>query len=82
MPQSKPARSDDNRAVMRAAARLNVTMRKDRNYTEADRDAARNELLAAHLERAIRDALQPTGKGFKPLREDDRIRLAHLLLDG
>jgi hypothetical protein len=45
-------------------------------------DEARNDLAAAHLERAILRAVQPQEPGYAPLREEDRQRLAELLLTG
>jgi hypothetical protein len=42
---------------------------------------ARNELVAAKTERAIREALRPDAP-YEPLRAEDRERLATLLLEG
>lgn len=42
---------------------------------------ARNELVAARVERAIREAIAPDDPDYEPLRQSDRERLAALLLE-
>lgn len=65
--------------VQAAAARLNSTLRWSRSDSKAIHEA-RNDLLAARLERAIQEALHPSEDGFKPLAREDRQRLAAQLL--
>ena len=68
--------------VRSAVARLAVTMRPDRANSAAEIADARNAVLAARLERAIGEALQPDQPGYEPLRVKDRKRLAALLREG
>ena len=65
--------------VQAAVGRLAAAQRWKQKDSIAD---ARNSLAAAHLERAILRAVQPTEPGYKPLREEDRQRLADILLTG
>lgn len=67
--------------VQVAVGRLAAAQRRDRKQNPATIADARNELVAAKTERAIRRALSPDGP-YEPLRVEDRRRLAALLLEG
>lgn len=67
--------------VQTATARLGAVSRRDRPQSPKVIADARNDLLAAHLERAIGEALNPEAP-YEPLRPADRKRLAKLLRDG
>jgi hypothetical protein len=58
-----------------------VALRPDRGIDPKKVAAARNDLLAARLERAINEALNPDAP-YEPLRQADRNRLARLLKTG
>ena len=67
--------------VQAASARLNNSLRWHREDRKVISEA-RNALLAARLERAIQEALYPVESGFKKLADEDRARLAEILLNG
>lgn len=62
-----------------AIARLAVISRGDRNPPREELAAARNDVLATRLEKAIKEALDPEQPGYAPLWDADRVRLARLL---
>lgn len=67
-------------AVRVAVGRLAQLQRRDRPTASPKvLDDARNEFVAAKVERAIEDALNPADPDYKPLRKADRKRLAALL---
>jgi hypothetical protein len=66
--------------VQAAVGRLAAAMRTDRPRDEGRIADARNELVAARLERVIVEAVDPTDPDYEPLRRADRERLAALLL--
>jgi len=68
--------------VQVAVGRLAAALRTDREQSPERIADARNELVAARVERAIEQAVRPTDPDYEPLRHDDRERLAHLLLNG
>jgi hypothetical protein len=68
--------------VQSAVARLAVASRPDRNPDPVKVASARNDLVAARLERAIMEALNPSDPTYEPLRPADRTRLARLLKAG
>jgi hypothetical protein len=68
--------------VQSAVARLAVAQRPDRKIDPQTVKDRRNDLVAARLERCVREALAPTDKGYEPLRAEDRRRVAAMLLDG
>jgi len=63
-------------AVQSAVGRLAAALRPDRESDEGAVSDLRNAVLAARLERAIDQALEPEGEGYEPLRPADRRRLA------
>ena len=65
--------------VQSAVARLAVALRPDREIDPVKVATARNDLLAARLDRAITEALHPE-LPYEPLRREDRLRLAQRLL--
>lgn len=65
--------------VQVAVGRLAAAQRRDREQDPVKIADARNELVAAKLERAINDAIAPTDPDYEPLRPKDRKRLAALL---
>lgn len=67
--------------VQIAVGRLAAAQRRDRKQDPDTIADARNELIAAKTERAIRQAIRPAAP-YEPLREADRARLARLLLNG
>jgi hypothetical protein len=66
-------------AVQSAVARLAVALRPDRPHDPVRIADARNELVAARVERAITEALHPDDAKYEPLRPADRARLALML---
>jgi hypothetical protein len=68
--------------VQVAVGRLAAAQRTDRPRDEAVIADARNELVAARTERAIRAAVEPADPDYEPLRDEDRRRLAAILLGG
>lgn len=68
--------------VQIAVGRLAAALRNDREKDPDVIAAARNELVCARLERAIRLAVDPEDPDYVPLGEADRARLADLLLNG
>jgi hypothetical protein len=68
--------------VQVAVGRLAAALRKDRPANPEVIADARNDLVAARTERAIILAVAPTDPAYEPLREEDRKRLANLLLNG
>lgn len=62
-----------------AVGRLAGAQRKDRPYNAERVADARNELVAAKLERMILAAIDPPDRAYEPLRPKDRRRLASLL---
>jgi hypothetical protein len=68
--------------VQVAVGRLAAALRKDRPSDPKKVAAARNELVAARLERAIDEAINPADPDYEPLRAADRRRLATLLRQG
>lgn len=71
-----------NNPVQSAVGRLAAVQRHDRGQDPEKIADARNALMAARLERAIREAINPEDKDYKPLRREDRERLAGLLMVG
>ena len=67
--------------VQVAVGRLAAASRRDREQDPAALAEARNALIAAKTERAIREALKPK-RPYRPLSVEDRNRLADLLRDG
>jgi hypothetical protein len=65
--------------VMQAVGRLAQAQRRDLPRDEGRIADARNELVAARLEREIRRAIEPDDPAYEPLRARDRKRLAALL---
>jgi hypothetical protein len=64
--------------VASAVGRMAAAMRH--HPEDAARIAdAKNDLIAARLQRSIEDALDPDEEGYEPLRREDRDRLAALL---
>jgi hypothetical protein len=74
--------SKSDNPVQIAVGRLAAALRQDREQDPARIADARNELVAARLEREVMKAVRPTDPDYEPLRPDDRERLAHLLLHG
>ena len=68
--------------VQIAVGKLAAAQRQDRPQDPQRIADARNELVAARLEREITKAVAPTDPDYEPLRVEDRERLAHLLLHG
>jgi len=71
-----------NNPVMAAVGRLALAQRTDR-YDPVKVAQARNALVAIKLERAILQSINPDATSdYVPLDQEDRIRLADLLLNG
>jgi len=68
--------------VQVAVGRLAATLRRDRPTDPAKIAEARNALVAAKTERAIIQAVMPEDPDYAPLADEDRKRLANLLLNG
>jgi hypothetical protein len=68
--------------VQVAVGRLAAALRNDRPQDPDKIADARNELVAARLEREDERAIKPTDPDYEPLRTEDRERIAHLLLNG
>jgi hypothetical protein len=71
--------------VRRAVSKIAAASRKTHKGTEVHvqpglLEEARAELVAARLEKAIEEALNPP-EPYEPLREVDQVRLANKLLD-
>jgi hypothetical protein len=67
---------------MMAVGKLALAQRRDR-YDPAKVADARNELVAVKLEREILRAINPEpSSDYEPLRQEDRARLADILLNG
>lgn len=67
--------------VQIAVGRLAAALRNDRPQDPEKIADARNELVAARLEREVMKAVQPKDPDYEPLRTEDRERIAHLLLN-
>jgi hypothetical protein len=73
---ARPATTDK---VASAVGRIGALQRHSPDDPDKIADA-RNDLVAARLERAVEEALAPADTDYEPLRREDRERIAGMLL--